>query len=65
MSMQWKVRSTLSHSMHVLAQILGRGIAEEDLVVKFNTFIRDWDEVCVSCTVYATIRRLFRCGWAL
>lgn len=51
--------------MHVLAQILGRGIAEEDLVVKFNTFIRDWDEVCVSCTVYATIRRLFRCGWAL
>lgn len=41
----WKVRSTLSHSIHVLAQIVGRRLAEEDLVVKFNTFIRDWDEV--------------------
>ena len=29
----------------MLAQILGRRITEEDLVVKFNAFVRDWDEV--------------------
>ena len=60
--MQWKVRSTLSHSMHVLAQILGRAIAEVDLVVKFNTFIRDWDEVALCARPPASSQR--RCGWA-
>lgn len=28
-----------------MAQVLGRRIAEEDLVIKFNSFVRDWDEV--------------------
>ena len=41
----WRVRSTISHSVHLCAQILGRKITEVDLLPKFKTFVEDWDEV--------------------
>ena len=55
----WRVRSTISHSIHICAQILGREIAEADLLPKFKTFVEDWDEVCVwaaCCNPFSVLR---------
>eukprot|EP00042_Codosiga_hollandica_P050705 m.611928 g.611928 ORF g.611928 m.611928 type:complete len:940 (+) comp58142_c0_seq2:181-3000(+) len=41
----WKIRATLAQSIHVLAQVLGRRITEQDLLTNFNGFVKDWDEV--------------------
>ena len=47
--MQWKVRRTLSHSLHEIAKIVGREITEKILSQAFDIFILDLDEVRVGC----------------
>jgi serine/threonine-protein phosphatase 4 regulatory subunit 1 len=44
----WRVRSTLAHSIHVCAQILGRKITDADLVPRFEALIDDWDSVKIG-----------------
>ena len=44
----WRVRSTLAHSIHICAQILGRKITDTDLVAKFDALIDDWDSVKIG-----------------
>lgn len=44
----WRVRSTLAHSIHVCAQILGRKVTDTDLVSKFDALIDDWDAVKIG-----------------
>lgn len=44
----WRVRATIAHSIHVCAKILGPGITEKELMSKFGTFLKDWDEVRVG-----------------
>eukprot|EP00123_Amoebidium_parasiticum_P017768 comp23983_c0_seq1/m.42578 comp23983_c0_seq1/g.42578 ORF comp23983_c0_seq1/g.42578 comp23983_c0_seq1/m.42578 type:complete len:751 (-) comp23983_c0_seq1:39-2291(-) len=46
--LQWKVRRTLAHSIHEVAQILGTDRAEAELVPVFNSFLKDLDEVKVG-----------------
>lgn len=46
--MQWKVRRTLAFSIHDLALILGQKICVDDLVLVFNQFLKDLDEVRVG-----------------
>ena len=46
--MHWKVRRTLAFSIHHLAAILGRDIAQSDLLPVFNGFIKDLDEVRIG-----------------
>ena len=43
--MDWKIRSSIAHSCHVCALILGRAITEEDLLPSFTSFLKDWEEV--------------------
>ncbi|KNC86085.1 hypothetical protein, variant [Sphaeroforma arctica JP610] len=43
--LQWNVRSTLAHSIHEIAKIIGREKAETDLVPTFSKFLNDMDEV--------------------
>jgi serine/threonine-protein phosphatase 4 regulatory subunit 1 len=46
---QWKVRRSLSHSLHEVAAILGREYTEECLCEQvFDVFIKDLDEVRVG-----------------
>ena len=45
---QWKVRRTLSYSMHELAKLLGPELAESALLPTFETFLKDLDEVKVG-----------------
>jgi serine/threonine-protein phosphatase 4 regulatory subunit 1 len=45
---QWKVRRSLSFSLHELAKILGTKITEETLVPAFEVFLRDLDEVKIG-----------------
>eukprot|EP00051_Salpingoeca_urceolata_P029258 m.489395 g.489395 ORF g.489395 m.489395 type:complete len:778 (+) comp26701_c0_seq1:82-2415(+) len=45
---EWKVRSSLAASIHVLAEILGQEITEADLLPKFDLFLKDWDEVRIG-----------------
>eukprot|EP01062_Namystynia_karyoxenos_P058370 TRINITY_DN49931_c0_g1_i1.p1 TRINITY_DN49931_c0_g1~~TRINITY_DN49931_c0_g1_i1.p1 ORF type:complete len:707 (+),score=222.25 TRINITY_DN49931_c0_g1_i1:107-2122(+) len=46
---QWKVRKTLSHSLHETAQIVGKEVTERCLSQAFDIFLRDLDEVRVGC----------------
>jgi len=45
---QWKVRRTLAFSLHSIAIILGRELAEAELLSIFDVFLRDLDEVKVG-----------------
>ncbi|KAK5584370.1 hypothetical protein RB653_005981 [Dictyostelium firmibasis] len=44
----WKVRRTLSHSIHEIAKILGPAETKASLVQCFNLFLQDLDEVRVG-----------------
>jgi len=43
--LDWRIRATLAHSSHVCAMILGREIAEQDLMKAYLGFLGDWEEV--------------------
>eukprot|EP00743_Colponemidia_sp_Colp-15_P002536 GILK01002749.1.p1 GENE.GILK01002749.1~~GILK01002749.1.p1 ORF type:complete len:764 (-),score=122.74 GILK01002749.1:190-2481(-) len=43
--MQWKVRKTLSHSLHEIAKILGPTIMDNELLPTLDLFLKDLDEV--------------------
>ena len=45
---QWKVRRTLSHSLHEVAKILGTELTETDLLNTFDLFLHDLDPVKVG-----------------
>eukprot|EP01095_Lingulamoeba_sp_RSL-Kostka_P007241 TRINITY_DN2290_c0_g3_i1.p1 TRINITY_DN2290_c0_g3~~TRINITY_DN2290_c0_g3_i1.p1 ORF type:complete len:633 (-),score=172.21 TRINITY_DN2290_c0_g3_i1:207-2105(-) len=45
---QWKVRRTLSHSLHEVAKIVGTEIAEAELLEIFELFLKDLDQVKVG-----------------
>lgn len=47
-NIQWKVRRTLSCSLHELAAILGEELTESELLPTFDLFIKDLDEVKVG-----------------
>jgi serine/threonine-protein phosphatase 4 regulatory subunit 1 len=47
-NVQWKVRKMLSHSLHEIARIVGKEIAEKSLIQAFDLFLRDLDEVKVG-----------------
>ncbi|ESN99518.1 hypothetical protein HELRODRAFT_101507, partial [Helobdella robusta] len=46
--MQWKVRRTLSFSLHELAMVLGPQLTETDLLSVFDEFLKDVDDVRVG-----------------
>ena len=46
---EWKVRRTLSCSLHETAKIVGREVTEKTLSQAFDLFLRDLDEVKVGC----------------
>eukprot|EP01112_Ceratiomyxa_fruticulosa_P007078 TRINITY_DN1827_c0_g1_i1.p1 TRINITY_DN1827_c0_g1~~TRINITY_DN1827_c0_g1_i1.p1 ORF type:complete len:649 (-),score=104.29 TRINITY_DN1827_c0_g1_i1:162-2108(-) len=46
--LQWKVRRTLSYSLHEIAKILGTATTETSLLPSFDLFLRDLDEVRVG-----------------
>ena len=43
--LQWKVRRTLSHSLHEVAKILGTELTEAHLLPTFELFLKDLDQV--------------------
>jgi serine/threonine-protein phosphatase 4 regulatory subunit 1 len=45
---QWKVRRTLSFSIHEIALILGPKLTQDSLLPAFDTFLKDLDEVKVG-----------------
>ena len=47
-NIQWKVRRTLSCSLHDLAAVLGSELTETELLPTFDLFIKDLDEVKVG-----------------
>jgi len=42
---QWKVRKTLSYSLHEVAKILGPELTEEELLPVLENFLKDSDEI--------------------
>eukprot|EP00339_Tiarina_fusa_P026524 CAMPEP_0117008902 /NCGR_PEP_ID=MMETSP0472-20121206/8245_1 /TAXON_ID=693140 ORGANISM="Tiarina fusus, Strain LIS" /NCGR_SAMPLE_ID=MMETSP0472 /ASSEMBLY_ACC=CAM_ASM_000603 /LENGTH=610 /DNA_ID=CAMNT_0004711061 /DNA_START=14 /DNA_END=1846 /DNA_ORIENTATION=+ len=46
--LQWKVRRTLSHSLHEVAIILGTELTEAHLLSTFGLFLKDLDQVKVG-----------------
>jgi serine/threonine-protein phosphatase 4 regulatory subunit 1 len=46
--LQWKVRRSLSHSLHEVARILGPQLTESVLLSPFDLFLKDLDEVRVG-----------------
>jgi serine/threonine-protein phosphatase 4 regulatory subunit 1 len=46
--LQWKVRRSLSHSLHEVAKILGPQITDSALLPAFDLFLKDLDEVRVG-----------------
>mmetsp|Transcript_27619 Transcript_27619/g.47289 ORF Transcript_27619/g.47289 Transcript_27619/m.47289 type:complete len:607 (-) Transcript_27619:62-1882(-) len=46
--LQWKVRRTLSHSLHEVAKILGTELTEAHLLPTFELFLKDLDQVKVG-----------------
>ena len=42
--LQWKVRQTLSHSLHEVAKIIGTQSTECDLLPTFELFLKDLDQ---------------------
>eukprot|EP00756_Hemistasia_phaeocysticola_P031112 Hpha_TRINITY_DN16332_c2_g6::TRINITY_DN16332_c2_g6_i1::g.60894::m.60894/K15424/PPP4R1; serine/threonine-protein phosphatase 4 regulatory subunit 1 len=49
---EWKVRRTLSFSLHEIGQIVGQEISEKILTQAFDLFLRDLDEVKVGCLTH-------------
>jgi serine/threonine-protein phosphatase 4 regulatory subunit 1 len=45
---QWKVRKTMAHCLHEIAQIIGQEPSERVLVPAFELFLRDLDEIKVA-----------------
>jgi serine/threonine-protein phosphatase 4 regulatory subunit 1 len=45
---QWKVRRTLSYSLHEIALILGPKLTQDSLLPALDTFLKDLDEVKVG-----------------
>jgi serine/threonine-protein phosphatase 4 regulatory subunit 1 len=45
---QWKVRKSLAHSLHEIANIVGQETTEKTLTQAFDLFIKDLDEVKVG-----------------
>eukprot|EP01094_Clydonella_sp_ATCC50884_P019139 TRINITY_DN3679_c0_g1_i1.p1 TRINITY_DN3679_c0_g1~~TRINITY_DN3679_c0_g1_i1.p1 ORF type:complete len:563 (-),score=208.60 TRINITY_DN3679_c0_g1_i1:427-2115(-) len=43
--LQWKVRQTLSYSLHEVARVIGTAATEEDLLPAFDLFLKDLDQV--------------------
>lgn len=43
--LQWKVRQTLSYSLHEVARIVGTERTEEDLMPAFDLYLKDLDQV--------------------
>jgi serine/threonine-protein phosphatase 4 regulatory subunit 1 len=52
--LQWKVRRTLSFSLHEVANILGTELTEEHLLGTFELFLKDLDEVKVGIIAHLT-----------
>ncbi len=50
---QWKVRKSLAHSIHEIAQIVGEDLAERSLAQAFELFLRDIDEVKYGVILHA------------
>ncbi|KAJ9447255.1 Protein phosphatase PP2A regulatory subunit A [Diplonema papillatum] len=50
--LQWKVRKTLSHSLHETAKIVGTEITERTLADAFELFLKDLDEVRIGCLLH-------------
>lgn len=48
---RWKVRRTLSFSLHEIAKILGPDIAEKELLTVLFTFLKDISEVREGVTL--------------
>ncbi len=47
--LQWKVRASLAQSIHLIAAMLGREITERDLMMPFDSLLKDVDMVCQMC----------------
>eukprot|EP01128_Nolandella_sp_AFSM9_P009763 TRINITY_DN640_c0_g2_i1.p1 TRINITY_DN640_c0_g2~~TRINITY_DN640_c0_g2_i1.p1 ORF type:complete len:840 (-),score=221.90 TRINITY_DN640_c0_g2_i1:103-2340(-) len=45
---QWKVRKTLSYSLHEVAKLLGEKVTEEQLLSTFELFLRDLSDVKIG-----------------
>uniref|UniRef100_A0A7S0EVE1 TOG domain-containing protein n=1 Tax=Hanusia phi TaxID=3032 RepID=A0A7S0EVE1_9CRYP len=55
---QWKVRRSLSYSIHEIALILGPDLTQESLLPALDTFLQDLDEVKVG--VLQNLAKFFR-----
>lgn len=51
---QWKVRRTLSSSIHEMAVILGEELTMSDLLPIFDDFFKDLDEVRIGILKHLT-----------
>jgi hypothetical protein len=49
--LQWKVRRSLSSSLHEVANILGTELTERSLLSPFELFLKDLDEVLLSLSL--------------
>eukprot|EP01062_Namystynia_karyoxenos_P033497 TRINITY_DN24671_c0_g1_i1.p1 TRINITY_DN24671_c0_g1~~TRINITY_DN24671_c0_g1_i1.p1 ORF type:complete len:638 (+),score=279.02 TRINITY_DN24671_c0_g1_i1:100-1914(+) len=56
---EWKVRRTLSFSLHEIGAILGSDESEKILTQAFDLFLRDLDEVKVGCLTH--VASFMRC----
>eukprot|EP01059_Diplonema_ambulator_P033420 TRINITY_DN6975_c0_g4_i1.p1 TRINITY_DN6975_c0_g4~~TRINITY_DN6975_c0_g4_i1.p1 ORF type:complete len:636 (+),score=207.94 TRINITY_DN6975_c0_g4_i1:146-1909(+) len=50
---EWKVRRTLSFSLHEIGKVVGPEISERILTQAFDLFLHDLDEVKVGCVTHA------------
>ncbi|CAD2222283.1 serine/threonine-protein phosphatase 4 regulatory subunit 1 [Angomonas deanei] len=50
---QWKVRKSLAYSLHEVAHLLGRELAEQHLVAAFELLLKDLDEIKLGVVVSA------------
>ena len=49
---EWKVRRTLSFSLHEIGKVVGPEISERILTQAFDLFLRDLDEVKIGCVTH-------------
>ena len=49
---EWKVRRTLSYSLHEIGRVVGPEISERILTQAFDLFLRDLDEVKIGCVTH-------------
>ena len=49
---EWKVRRTLSYSLHEIGKVVGPEISERILTQAFDLFLRDLDEVKIGCVTH-------------